>query len=58
MTKDFVDLVRRMRAKQREYFKTRDSMALRESKDLERRVDDAIEAADAKPDLFSQEGES
>lgn len=55
MTGDFIDLVRRMRAKQVEYFKTRDTTILRESKDLERRVDEAIKAADQKPDLFSSE---
>lgn len=55
MTGDFLDLVRRMRAKQVEYFKTRDTTILRESKDLERRVDEAIKAADQKPDLFSNE---
>jgi hypothetical protein len=40
---DLRDLVRRMRAKQKEYFRTRDTTVLRESKDLERRVDDALE---------------
>lgn len=55
ITGDFLDLVRRMRAKQVEYFKTRDTTILRESKDLERRVDEAIKAADQKPDLFSNE---
>lgn len=44
---EFVDLVARMRAKQREYFdpntRTRDTLA--ESKQLERRVDKAIEEA-------------
>ena len=55
MTDDFIDLVRRMRAKQKEYFRTRDAMILRESKDLERRVDDAIEDANKTPDLFSND---
>ncbi len=55
MTGDFLDLVRRMRAKQVEYFKTRDTTILRESKDLERRVDEAIKAADQKPELFSND---
>lgn len=57
VTGDFLDLVRRMRSKQIEYFKTRDTTILRESKDLERRVDEAIKAADQKPDLFSNEPE-
>lgn len=51
--KEFIDLVRRMRAKQKEYFKTRDTTILRESKDLERHVDQAVEAYNAKPDLFT-----
>lgn len=53
---EFAALVARMRAKQREYFKTRDGTVLRESKDLERRVDAAIEAMQGKgesqPGLF------
>lgn len=40
--REFVELVRDMRAKQVEYFKTRSSDVLRESKQLERRVDAAI----------------
>lgn len=40
--KEFIELVRDMRAKQVEYFQTRDRNVLRESKQLERRVDAAI----------------
>ena len=38
----FFDLVARMRAKQKEYFKTRTSASLTESKRLEKMVDDEI----------------
>ena len=38
----FFDLVSKMRDKQREYFRTRSTAALRESKQLEKRVDDEI----------------
>lgn len=38
----FVLLVDRMRNKQKEYFKTRDYQALRESKELEKSVDEKI----------------
>lgn len=55
--KEFIDLVQRMRAKQKEYFRTRDTTILRESKDLERHVDNAVEAYDAKPDLFTGQPE-
>lgn len=59
---DFRDLVRRMRAKQRDYFREKDATVLRECKDLERRVDAALDgtAASARPSLFDandQEGE-
>ncbi len=50
---EFRDLVRRMRKCQKDYFKTRDTTVLRESKDLERRVDAALEPP--KPDLFGDE---
>lgn len=40
--KDFFDLVSKMRAKQKEYFKTKSTESLRHSKDLERRVDEEI----------------
>lgn len=38
----FFDLVSKMRDKQREYFRTRSATALRESNQLEKRVDDEI----------------
>lgn len=38
----FVLLVDKMRNKQKEYFKTRDYQALRESKELEKSVDEKI----------------
>ena len=41
--KQFFTLVARMREKQREYFRTKSSTALRESKELERIVDTEIE---------------
>lgn len=41
--KEFFDAVVRMREKQREYFKTKTSSALTESKRLERVIDDEIE---------------
>ena len=52
---DFIALVRRMRAKQAEYFRTRDATVLREAKGLERRVDDWLtrDADKGKPSLFS-----
>ena len=40
--KEFFSLVSDMRSKQREYFRTRSSSVLSESKALERRVDDEI----------------
>ncbi len=42
-SKEFFQLVERMRASQREYFRTRSGTALRDSKRLERDVDDEIE---------------
>jgi hypothetical protein len=45
-------LVGRCRAKQKEYFRTRDATVLRECKDLERRVDAAVEEAERTPGLF------
>lgn len=41
---DFRALVRRMREAQREYYKTGNSGWLRLSKELERKVDDALSA--------------
>lgn len=40
---ELAKLVKEMREKQREYFRTRNASILRESKDLERRVDRAVE---------------
>lgn len=39
---EFYELVARMRAKQKEYFRTKDLNALNESKRLEREVDKAL----------------
>ena len=39
---EFYNLVAEMRAKQKEYFRTRDANVLNEAKDLEKRVDKAI----------------
>ena len=40
--KDFFDLVARMRDKQKEYFRTRSGFVLKESKQLEKQVDEEI----------------
>lgn len=40
--KEFFDLVSDMRLKQKEYFRTRSTSVLNESKSLERMVDDEI----------------
>lgn len=40
--KEFFDLVSEMRSKQKEYFRTRSTSVLNESKALERRVDTEI----------------
>lgn len=40
--RDFFTLVTRMRDKQKEYFRTRSSSVLQESKRLEKQVDDEI----------------
>ena len=40
--KEFFDLVAKMRDKQREYFRTRNTGVLKESKRLEKQVDDEI----------------
>ena len=50
-TAEFIELVRRMREAQREYFRSRSSEALTESKRLERQVDTALAAAKT-PSLF------
>jgi hypothetical protein len=50
---EFIALVRQMREAQRSYFKTRSAEWLSESKRLERKVDEAIKAADdIQPKLF------
>ena len=40
--RDFFDLVARMRDKQKEYFRTRSGFVLKESKQLEKQVDEEI----------------
>lgn len=40
---DFFNLVTKMRDKQKEYFRTRSSSVLQESKRLEKQVDDEIQ---------------
>lgn len=47
----FIELVERMRAAQKDYFKNRERAALMISKELERKVDQAIERH-KNPDLF------
>lgn len=47
----FAETVERMRAKQKEYFSTRDRDVLTESKQLERQVDQFIDRQ-KKPELF------
>ena len=53
---DFLTLVSRMRVTQRSYFRRRDPATLAESKDLERRVDAALDAIcnPPRPDLFTE----
>lgn len=58
--KAFYKLVVALRNKQKEYFKTRSQSALRESKALEKRVDDEIKREEdilkskTEPTLFNQ----
>lgn len=58
--KAFYRLVVALRNKQKEYFKTRSQSALRESKALEKRVDDEIKRVEdilkskTEPTLFNQ----
>lgn len=58
--KAFYKLVVALRNKQKEYFKTRSQSALRESKALEKRVDDKIKRVEdilkskTEPTLFNQ----
>lgn len=53
-TDEFIDLVRRMRKAQKNYFATRDTAVLRESKDLERRVDLMLDPPVETPGLFGE----
>ena len=50
---EFRDLARRMRAAQREYFRTRDRVVLDESKRLEREMDAELER-DGQGELFGE----
>lgn len=59
---DFARLVARMRAAQRGFFRSNPDTAARrkyleESKDLERRVDNAVREVLEQPSLFGSEGE-
>ena len=42
--KEFIELVREMRAAQKEYFKTRSKEVLNRSKELERKVDTELQS--------------
>lgn len=42
--KEFIELVREMRAAQKEYFKTRSKDVLNHSKELERKVDNYLQS--------------
>lgn len=53
-SKDFFDLVSNMRAKQKEYFKYRNNTLLKESKALEKQVDDEISRVN---DILSKRNE-
>ena len=59
--KSFFKLVAALRDKQKEYFRTRSQSALRESKALEKRVDDEINRVERilrsrnEPNLFGNE---
>lgn len=44
MRDDFVQLVKAMRTQQKAYFRTRSSFDLQRSKELERQVDESIDA--------------
>ena len=50
----FIQLVRAMRASQKEYFRTRDKNILVQSKDLERQVDKTLSFFD-NPLIFKEE---
>ena len=49
-----VQLVRAMRANQKEYFRTRDKNILLQSKELERQVDKTLSSFD-NPSIFDEE---
>ena len=58
---DFIDLVRRMRAAQKAFFKKRKQSDLIESKRLEKEVDQTLDAIanetdTLQPSLFKEEG--
>ena len=50
----FIQLVRAMRASQKEYFRTRDKNILSQSKALERQVDNTLSSFD-NPSIFEEE---
>lgn len=52
-TKHLVKLVKAMRDKQKEYFKSRNNFVLNEARDLERKVDMLIDQLES-PGLFDQ----
>ena len=49
---EFFEVVRKMRAAQKQYFRTRDVAILPEAKKLEAEVDAEIKARTETPDLF------
>ena len=49
---EFKNLVRQMREAQKKYFRTRDPAVLSRSKELERRVDAALETPDPQKSLL------
>lgn len=54
-TPEFIDLVAKMRAAQREYFRTRSHDALESSKNYERDVDAALRELRGGPGLFEED---
>jgi len=50
-------MVRLMRAHQKDYFKTRRIESLHKAQEMEKRVDKALEALAAGPDLFDKKPE-
>ena len=50
----FIQLVKAMRASQKEYFRTRDKNILLHSKELERQVDNTLSSFD-NPSIFDEE---